>query len=101
MPELSRRLRHSPLADWCGDLAIEMGDDKAMLAIDRGSITVKSTGTSDHGVKGEQEIAQLIVGSETPDEIVAMHDILLSGDAGQLIQVLFPIQYPQMENQAL
>ncbi len=54
-----------------------------------------------HIIRGDQALAQLIVGSEAPAEIVAMRGIALSGDAAILLPVLFPAQYPQMENQAL
>jgi len=33
--------------------------------------------------------------------VVAINGIELTGDADSLVQTLFPIQYPQMENQAM
>ncbi|MCY3665419.1 MAG: sigma-70 family RNA polymerase sigma factor [Gemmatimonadetes bacterium] len=99
--ELSRRLRKSPLAEWSGNLIISSGEEEIMLVIDRSDVKVKSGGTAENSIRGGQEIAQLIVGTETADEIVEMNQIRLSGKAQQLIEVLFPAQYPQMENQAL
>lgn len=109
-PELGARLQASPYARWRGNLLITLNlggsvDDAAksevMLAIDEGQITVAPVTATAHTIRGGQEIAQLLVGTESPDEIVEMAAIQLSGDAPQLLPVLFPAQYPQMENQAL
>ena len=100
-PELSLRLQDSPLADWQGDLAISNGDEKIVLAVNRTDVKVVPAVQTEHSIKGGREILQLIVGTEVPDEVVEMNDIELTGDARHLIQVLFPIQYPQMENQAM
>ena len=100
-PELSHRLKNSPLADWTGDLLIAHGEEEVALSIKHSEIKVKAAGPSEHAIRGGGGIAQLVVGSETPDEIVEMNSIQLSGQAGHLIEVLFPAQYPQMENQAL
>jgi len=72
-----------------------------MLAIDGSAVTVMRPGRTPHSIVGGPEIVQLIVGSETPEEVVEMGNIKLTGHARHLIQVLFPIQYPQMENQAM
>jgi len=56
---------------------------------------------SEHTILGDQNIAQLVVGTESPEEVVEMASIQVSGDAEKLLPVLFPAQYPQMENQAL
>lgn len=72
-----------------------------MLAIARSKVKVVPAGQSDHSIRGGQDIAQLIVGTESPDEIVETAHLQLSGDAHQLVEVLFPAQHPQMENQAL
>jgi RNA polymerase sigma factor (sigma-70 family) len=100
-PELSARLQDSLLADWSGDLLIANGDEDVWLAIDRSAVTVVPQGKTGHSITGGQEIVQLLVGSDTPDEVVKLGDIKLTGDARHLMQVLFPIQYPQMENQAM
>jgi RNA polymerase sigma factor (sigma-70 family) len=56
---------------------------------------------TEHTIRGGQEIAQLIVGTDPPHEVARMNGFDLSGDAGQLIDVLFPAQDPQMRNQDL
>jgi hypothetical protein len=42
-----------------------------------------------------------LLGADVPEEVVAAGGIELSGDAEQLIKVLFPAQQPQMRNQDL
>ncbi|NKB72120.1 MAG: sigma-70 family RNA polymerase sigma factor [Candidatus Latescibacteria bacterium] len=100
-PELSRRLDSSLLADWRGDLLIGDGEEEIMLAIDRTKVEVVAAGQTKHAITGGAEMVQLIVGTDTPEEVVATNDIALQGDAQHLVGVLFPIQYPQMENQAM
>jgi hypothetical protein len=51
-----------------------------------------------HRIQGGPEIAQLIVGTETPDEIVRISKLELSGDADILIRALFPKQDIQLSN---
>ena len=100
-PALSRRLQQSHLAGWSGDLLIANDEETVMLGIEKGVITLKPVTEAAHAIRGGKAIAQLVVGSETPHEIVEMTGIQLTGEADQLIEVLFPPQYPQMENQAL
>lgn len=104
-PELTKRLAQSPLADWQGNLLISMSEDQsqqeAMLAICDGKVSCVPAVKTPHSIRGGQEVAQLVLGTETADEIVELAGIELSGDAEQLCPVLFPVQYPQMENQAL
>ena len=100
-PELSRRLTGSLLENWQGNLVIANGEEEIMLAIDRTEMNVVPVGETEHSIVGGPEIVQLIVGTDTPDEVVEMSGIALQGDARHLVQVLFPIQYPQMENQAM
>ena len=56
---------------------------------------------SDNAIVGGQAIAQLLLGCESADEIVAVNGIEVRGDATRLLPILFPPQHPQMENQAL
>jgi len=72
-----------------------------MLKIDKSKVSVVPVGESEHAIRGGMDIAQLVVGTETPDEVIEMNGVQLSGDAEKLVHVLFPAQYPQMENQAL
>ena len=100
--ELSRRLKKSHLARWRGELLVRMEDQEAILAIDRTDVRVTADGTpTRHRVEGDQHIAQLLIGTYAPRETVLASGISLSGDAGDLVEVLFPHQWPQMPNQDL
>lgn len=104
-PELSLRLQHSHLADWHGNLRMTLAtadeETEVMLAIDAGQVAVAPVVTTPHHIQGGQALAQLIVGSEDATEIVEMAGLTLGGDAAQLLPILFPMQYPQMDNQSL
>lgn len=106
-PMLHDRLMASSLADWRGPLTfvledtagtdrvtVEFGDDGAAASETRAAVP-------DNAIVGGQAIAQLLLGCESADEVVAVNGIDVSGDATRLLPVLFPPQYPQMENQAL
>ncbi|MCE7988491.1 MAG: hypothetical protein DYG89_45620 [Caldilinea sp. CFX5] len=74
---------------------------EVMLDSSAGQVTVAPVVTTPHFVRGGQALAQLILGAEAADEVVEMAGITLGGDAEQLLPFLFPMQYPQMDNQAL
>lgn len=104
-PMLHARLRASELSDWRGTLTIELRDDgteeAVTLVVQDGGVKVRSGATGNNAIAGNQAIAQLLLGTEDPAEIVAVNGIALQGDAKRLLPVLFPPQHPQMENQAL
>lgn len=104
-PELALRLQGSHLAAWCGNLliALETAHEKVevLLSIDAGQVAVTPVVATPHIIRGGQALAQLVVGTESPDEIVEMTGIELHGDAERLLPILFPVQHPQMDNQAL
>ena len=98
--ELSRRLKGSPLSGWRGGLLIADPREKVKLAIDRSRVRVCAAGRSSdtrparHTVRGGEEIAQLLIGTDEPGEIVEAANIKLAGDARKLVNVLFPNQHP-------
>lgn len=101
----THRLQKSPLRNWQGNLLISLSEngqaETIMLTIENSTVAVAPISKSAHAIHGGQSLAQLVLGTETPDEIVEMTNIQLTGDAELLLPVLFPAQYPQMENQAL
>jgi hypothetical protein len=105
VPDLAQRLRRSSYAAWRGNLLISLDDggrhEDVLLAIDAGNITVSPVVGTPHTIRGGQALAQLLLGSESPDEVVEMAGIEVTREAVMLLPVLFPAQYPQMENQAL
>jgi hypothetical protein len=105
-PELGRRLAASPLAGWSGDLAIAAADERIVLGIERGRVEVRQgraagRTAAPNAIEGGPELAQLVVGGEAAHEIVVAAGIALRGEAALLLDVLFPPQHPQMDNQAL
>ena len=106
-PVLHARLLASPLAAWRGSLTVVLlnGAAAERATIDFGDegVTIHDAPEvqSDHAIIGGQAIAQLLLGCETADEIVAVNGIDVRGDARRLLAILFPAQYPQMGNQAL
>ncbi len=97
-PELSRRLRHSRLAAWQGHLRIHYGQESVTLSLAQGQVQVVPAVKTPHTIQGGPEIAQLVIGTGDPAEIVEGGKIKLSGDTAALVDVLFPEQYPQLTN---
>lgn len=105
-PMLYDRLMASSLADWRGSLTFVLEDTTGTerVTVDFGDdgATIRGTATMSHtAIVGGQAIAQLLLGCESADEVVAVNGIDVRGDAAKLLPILFPPQYPQMENQAL
>jgi hypothetical protein len=94
--ELSRRLRASPLADWSGDLLIADPREEAMLRIADGTVSFRTPARTRHAIRGGEEIVQLLLGTQIPEETVEAAGIRLSGDARRLLPILFPEQRPQL-----
>lgn len=97
---LSRRLASSHLNTWRGNLTIATRNERITLEIDRTSITIAPTPDEDptHSIEGGEDIALLVIGTESPIETTSINNTTLKGDAPQLIETLFPKQYPQMGN---
>jgi len=51
-------------------------------------------------LRGDQTLAQLLVGTAAPDELLEVTGISASGVGAALASVFFPAQHPQMDNQA-
>ena len=99
--ELSERLKLSHLAAWRGELFIRADDQQATLLIDRSEVRVTAEDRTPHRLEGNQHVSQLLIGTYRPLETVRAADITLNGDAVELIEVLFPAQWPQMPNEDL
>ena len=106
-PMLHDRLMASSLADWRGSLTFVLEDTAGTerVTVDFGDDSASASETpatvADNAIVGGQAIAQLLLGCESADEVVAVNGIDDRGDATKLLPILFPPQYPQMENQAL
>lgn len=94
--ELSRRLTGSHLADWRGTLLVADAREKVSLDIDRSAVGISGETRAKHCVRGGEQIAQLILGSDEPGAIVEAAGMRVTGDARKLIQVLFPNEHPRL-----
>ncbi|MCX7016914.1 MAG: GNAT family N-acetyltransferase [Candidatus Sumerlaeota bacterium] len=92
--ELSQRLRRSPMAGWKGDLLIADAREKAILAIRDGRIQLAPSGNARDCIRGGDEIAQLLLGTEDPLDLAEAYGVRLKGQARALAPILFPRQHP-------
>ncbi len=94
--ELSRRLQSSHLAKWRGNLLVSDTWDEVMLSLRAGTVAVIPVSDTPHAIRGGDSVVQLLIGTDAPAEVVAAGNMRLSGDAAELMEVLFPRQYPQL-----
>jgi predicted N-acetyltransferase YhbS len=95
-PELAARLARSHMSAWRGRLLVKDAWDAAVLRIDKGSLAVderKLPAPAD-AIRGGAEVAQLLIGTDRPDEIFDANRTKLTGAARELANVLFPEQHP-------
>jgi predicted acetyltransferase len=97
-PELSRRLAASAHASWKGRLLIVDGREKVAFDIDRSKVALASSLDTRHTIRGGEHIAQLLIGTDRPEEIAEAGAIRLAGDAKTLLPTLFPNQRPMLAN---
>lgn len=97
-PVLARRLAAAGLAAWRGELLIEDARERLLLAIGGGGVAVRpATGRAPaHAIRGNDAVAQLLIGSDSPDEIAAAAGMRFSGDAAVLARALFPAEQPAL-----
>ena len=100
--ELSRRLGGSTMNAWRGKLLVGDSRRKAILSINRSSVDVMDAiGVKGrdfkHSIIGDDEIAQLLIGTAAPDETIEAGGIRLRGDARSLAQAMFPAQAPSLD----
>jgi predicted N-acetyltransferase YhbS len=94
--ELSNRLKNSCCADWNGVLLISDSREKACLKIVRDKVSVISQIETKHSIRGGDEIAQLLIGTDESEEVIEAGKIKLTGDAKSLMKILFPNQHPNL-----
>ncbi|KPK85705.1 MAG: hypothetical protein AMJ81_03105 [Phycisphaerae bacterium SM23_33] len=95
--ELTERLRRSALKKFRGTLAMEGAGEKVALAISNGSIRVAAAKVrTANRILAGQEIARLLIGSEAPSVLAAQSQVSLHGAATELAEVLFPQQWPML-----
>ena len=93
-PELSRRIAASNLSGWRGTLAVCDARERVVLKIGGGKVGVIDGPAGKNAVRGGQEVAQLIIGTDEPRAICAAAGMKATGEAARLLDVLFPAQHP-------
>ena len=106
VPVLRQRLSRSGFADWRGSLSLRLQEQGASqeitLVFEEEGVRVREGASASNAISGDQSIAQLLLGCDSPDEVTSVNGIEVMGsDTTDLLSALFPTQYPQMENQAL
>ncbi len=96
--ELSRRLKNSNLASWRGRVLVSDAREKVSLVIDRSRVKIAAPTKSKHRIAGGSEVAQLLIGSDEPSEVIEGGRMKLTGDAAELVEVLFPNQHPMLDS---
>lgn len=94
--ELSQRLRDSCQAGWKGTLLVKDAQETVALELAGGRVCVGAGTRSPHAIKGGHAIAQLLLGTETPTEVIEANGMKVSGDGMKLAAALFPAQYPML-----
>ncbi len=95
--ELERRLAASPLKKWKGALILASDRQSAALRVRAGAIRVlEEVPKSPHRIRGGRHLVQLLLGTDEPEETTAAAGMRVSGDARELLPVLFPAQEPQI-----
>jgi hypothetical protein len=96
--ELGKRLAASTMADWAGELLIEDSRQRVTLRIGDGVITAVDPlkGRVKHAIRGGDEIAQLLIGTHPPDEVLGSRGGRTTGDGAALARALFPAQQPML-----
>jgi len=95
-PELSRRLKRSPLDGWRGSLLIADAREKLTLVIDCGDVRIAPPTRTKHAIRGGDAVARLLLGSDEPDAVIEGGGIRTTGDARMLARVLFPNEHPDL-----
>lgn len=96
IPLLAERLRQSPYSSWNGDLVVSTTREQVALQVADSRMQIAPVQETEHAIEGREEIAQLVLGSEEPDEIVGTSGTVLRGDALKLLRTLFPVQHPHI-----
>lgn len=97
-PLLENRLQRSHLGSWQGSLHLDAGQHSACLAIRAGRLEIAVANPTPHQIQGGPAIARLLIGSDEPAEIIQQEQMLCSGQANELAQILFPNLYPMMSH---
>ncbi len=95
-PELSRRVKASHLDDWSGTLLVSDERERVGLRIDGGTVCVTDPVRTKHTLAAGHGVAQLVLGTDDPHEVLEANSMRPTGDGWALTEVLFPHQHPTL-----
>ena len=77
---------------------LDAGEQSALLRFDKGKITLGTETSSENTLQAGATLSRLLIGSDEPDEIIQQEGMKCSGNAQELVRVLFPNLYPMMSH---
>lgn len=95
-PELTERLRRSPLRDFDGALVVAGQGESVRLAIHGGSVQLAEGGRGGNVIQAGPNAARLIIGSESPAVLAEQGMVRFKNRAANLAEALFPAQWPML-----
>lgn len=98
IPLLEKRMMKSQFAGWTGSLLLDAGEQSGILTIVNGKIELGSETNSANILHAGAAMSRLLIGSDEPDEIIQQERMQCSGNAQELVCVLFPNLYPMMSH---
>jgi hypothetical protein len=99
--EFSKRLGASHLAHWRGQLLIQGREQRIVLNIDRGRVSIPpaagaTRGQCKNAIRGGDEIAQLLIGADEPEAIFEASGTKVSGEGVELAKIILRAQDPML-----
>jgi predicted acetyltransferase len=96
LSDLRERLQNSALSGWNGDICFDTDDEVVDLRITDGEVEVVDSHTAtSHEVSGPG-MAQLLIGTDDVDALMAEGSLSAKCDGARLARVLFPATHPSM-----
>jgi hypothetical protein len=98
LPLLEARLQKSHLLNWRGELHLDGGEHQANMKVESGRIKIVDGAPSDHTLHAGEALTRFLIGSDDPKEIIQQEGATCTGDAGELVDAIFPNLYPMLSH---
>ena len=93
-PEISSRLAASSLSGWRGTLSLRDARERAVLRFNGKNVRIVDGPAGKNAVRGGEEVAQLLIGSDEPRALCEAAGMRTTGEAARLLDVIFPARHP-------
>ncbi len=77
---------------------MDAGEQQATLQVCAGRVQVAAPAESAHALHGGAATGRFLIGSDDPAEIIQQEEIVCTGLAAELAEVLFPNMHPVMSH---